>query len=244
MTSLQQLLQQPGVRLITITGTFGVGKTSLALAVSHEVQPHFADGVTFISLAPLSDPILLIPTIAQTLQVPEVPSRLEIDSLKDFLQRRQILLVLDNFEHIISVAPILSELLTSCPDLRCLVTSREPLRLRGEQEFLLSPLAIPEQTITEGLLEYSSVALFVQRAQAAQFDFELTEHNALDVAGICTLFGRVAVGPGVGCRSDQIFPTTGDVEPTTKCSLTTLAGRGTRPTRPATDPATGRSVEL
>ena len=105
----------------------------------------FNDGVFFISLAPISDPTLMIPTIAQLLGVTESPSRLLLNSLKDFLRDKQTLLLLDNFEQIISVAPLLTELLEACARLQILVTSREALRLRGEHEFPLAPLALPGQ---------------------------------------------------------------------------------------------------
>ena len=178
------------VRLVTLTGPGGVGKTSLALQVAHELSEalsassaqDFADGIFFISLAPISDPTLIIPTIAQILGVTESPNRLLLDTLKDFLRNKQTLLLLDNFEQIVSAAPLLSELLSDCAGLRMLVTSRESLRLRGEHEFPLSPLALPDLPSVEQLSQSPSIALFVQRAQAIQPDFQLTSGNAAAVA--------------------------------------------------------------
>jgi predicted ATPase/DNA-binding CsgD family transcriptional regulator len=180
-------------RLITITGAGGVGKTRLALQVCRDIaaQRLYADSVHVVSLAPISDPTLIVPTIAKTLGVNEAPDRLLFESLKTFLRNKQWLLLLDNFEQVIDAAPLLTELLSACEQLRLLVTSREALRVRGEQEFPLSPLALPDLVVmpdkpaVETLLQYPSVALFVQRAQESKPDFQLTSENALAVAELC-----------------------------------------------------------
>ena len=185
IATLRQLLKRVDVRLVTITGPGGVGKTSLALQVAHELQDAFTHGVFFVSLAAATESNLIIPTIAHTLGVTESPSRLLLNSLKDFLRTRQILLLLDNFEQIISVAPLLTELLETCAELRMLVTSREALHLRGEHEFPLAPLALPSQPSFEDLLQYPGIALFVERAQAIQPHFHLTPDNSNAVAEIC-----------------------------------------------------------
>jgi predicted ATPase/DNA-binding CsgD family transcriptional regulator len=185
IATLHKLLRQPEVRLVTITGPGGVGKTSLALQVARELQDAFHDGVFFVPLAAITESTLIIPTIAHTLGVTESSSRLLLDSLKDFLRDKQTLLLLDNFEQIISIAPLLTELLKACASLRILVTSREALRLRGEQEFPLAPLALPGQPSFENMSQYPGIALFVERAQAIQPDFQLTPENANAVVEIC-----------------------------------------------------------
>jgi predicted ATPase/DNA-binding CsgD family transcriptional regulator len=204
LAEAQQLLESS--RLLTITGPGGVGKTSLAVHVAFVAQDSFSDGVFFISLAPISDPTIVLPTIAQSLNLPESPRRLWLDSLKDYLHDRQVLLLLDNFEQIMTAAPLLTELLSACARLQLLVTSREALRLRGEREFRLSPLGLPDQPAIDVLLASPSVALFVQRAQAAQPEFRLTPQNAAAVAEICTRLDGLPLALELAAARIRLLP--------------------------------------
>src|SRR5437764_6117987 len=174
------LLGQPEVRLVTLTGTGGVGKTRLGLQVATDLLDDFADGVCFIQLAPVSDPALVVATIAGALGVKEIGERALFDLLKAYLRGKRRLLVLDNFEQVLAAAPELSDLLAGCPQLKILVTSRAVLHIRGEHEFPVQPLALPDLThlpVSEALSQYAAVALFLQSAQAAKPDFQLTGAN-------------------------------------------------------------------
>ena len=176
------------VRLLTLTGTGGVGKTRLAIEAARRAYALFPDGVTFVGLAPLGDPSLVIPTIAQTLGLREVEGRSAKDALYAYLIDSRMLLVLDNLEHLLEVVPEIISLIDACPHLSVLATSRAPLRVRGEQEYPVGPLGVPDPTRTPMVDEVkgsAAVELFVERARAALPSFALTESNAASVAAIC-----------------------------------------------------------
>ena len=177
-----------GVRLLTLTGPGGVGKTRLALEAAGQARDLFPDGVAFAGLAPLGDAALVVPTIARTLGLKEAEDRNAREALHAYLGERRFLLVLDNLEHLLEVVPEIVALVEACPDLTVLATSRAPLRVRGEQEFPVGPLGMPDPASTPlvgAVAGTPAVELFVERARTASPSFELTEANATAVAAIC-----------------------------------------------------------
>ena len=185
----KSLLSRPEVRLLTLTGTPGVGKTRLGLQVATELSGTFADEVCFVSLAPLRDPELVLPTLTQALSLPEARGRSPLEHLQACLYDQHLLLLLDNFEQVASAAVLLVEVLQACPDLKALVTSRAVLHVRGEYELQVPPLDLPDPkqfADVELLRRKAAVALFTQRAQALVPDFALTSTNAPTIAAICT----------------------------------------------------------
>ncbi|MGI9145267.1 MAG: ATP-binding protein [Chloroflexota bacterium] len=172
-------------RLLTLMGPGGVGKTRLCIAVAAAVAGEYGDGVIFVDLATLRDHRLVPATIARALELRESGGHSARELILNCLRERQVLLLLDNFEHLPEAAPLVAELLASCPGLNLLVTSRAALRLRGERRFVVAPLAAVERDEpVEAIGASAAVRLFVERAQAVQPDFELAEGSARDVARI------------------------------------------------------------
>jgi predicted ATPase/DNA-binding XRE family transcriptional regulator len=187
--ALVRLFQQERVRLLTLMGPAGVGKTRMAMQVAMTVQEDFPDGVCFIELAPLRDPAQLIPAIAQHLRVPEYGATPLEETLAAAIGERQMLLVLDNLEQILSAATSISRLLMRCAQLKVLATSRAALQVRGEYRYPLAPLAFPDPDRLPAIAKvasYPAVALFCQRAQAILPDFAMhTQADAQVIAQLC-----------------------------------------------------------
>jgi predicted ATPase/DNA-binding CsgD family transcriptional regulator len=188
IAAVRLLILREEVRLLTLVGTPGIGKTRLSLETAATFLSEFPDGVYFVPLAPISDPTLVANTIAQSLSIHETGEQPITEMLKHYLREKSLLLVLDNFEHLLPAAPLVAELLAASSNLKVLATSREALRLYGEQEYPVPPLALPDPKRSDGietLGECEAVALFVRRAQAAKPIFELTQENANAIADIC-----------------------------------------------------------
>jgi predicted ATPase/transcriptional regulator with XRE-family HTH domain len=183
-----RLLRTPATRLVTLTGPGGIGKTRLGTQVAAHMLDDFSDGVYFVDLAPIRDPALVISAIAQTLGIKETGGQPLVTQLTQFLADTCLLLLLDNVEQVLDAAPLLGTILAAAPGVRMLATSRERLRLRGEKEVAVAPLALPdcvELPPLDQLAQYAAVALFLQRALDTKPDFQLTNANAAAVAEIC-----------------------------------------------------------
>jgi predicted ATPase len=188
VSMLLSLLGRPEVRLITLLGPGGVGKTRLALHITTHMQHTFCDGVHFVPLAMVRDPGMVVPALAESLHLQESRGYSLLEQVHSALQDRHTLLVLDNFEHVVQTAPMLEELLLSCPSLKILVTSRDILHLRMEQQFPLAPFPVPEhgsQIDLADLAENLAVMLFVERVRTILPTFQLTPANASAIADIC-----------------------------------------------------------
>jgi len=201
------LLLDEVVPLLTLTGPGGVGKTRLALALAQDVRTSFVDGVIFVDLAPVRDPDLVLPTIAQALSIRVDDVRPIADILTTALRPRQALLLLDNCEQVVEAAPLIADLLVTCPALQVVTTSRVPLRVRGEHLLPVSPLSLPpaSNASLEVLAASDAVSLFVARAHAADPAFALTAATAGDVAAICARLDGLPLALELAASRLRIF---------------------------------------
>lgn len=211
IANISSFINQQKVRLFTLLGPAGVGKTRLALQVGFEVQEEFENGVFFVDLSVTDEPEQVVSIIAQTLGVREGmgENRPLADMLKDYLNRKRMLLILDNFEQVVQAGRFVVELLASSPELEVIVTSREPLHVRGEREFPVPSLSLPEQSVgqlVERLTKYESVRLFIDRAVAAKPDFSVTIENAQAVAEICINLDGLPLAIELAAARIKILP--------------------------------------
>lgn len=208
IADLVDMLSRRNVALVTLTGPGGTGKTRLGLQVGADLLDAFPDGVWFVDLAALTEPGLVISTIAQTLGVKEAGQQPILNTLKSYLKEKHLLLLLDNFEQVVEAAGSVSQIILSCAHIKVIVTSRIPLRIRGEKEYPVSPLALPDPgrlPAAERLAEYDAIKLFVDRATEVKPNFQLGHVNATAIAEICARLDGLPLAIELAAARIRVF---------------------------------------
>ncbi|MDF2702547.1 MAG: adenylate/guanylate cyclase protein [Rubrobacteraceae bacterium] len=209
VSEIAERVKSKEVRLLTLTGPGGIGKTRLALQAGADLLEEFFDGVFFVALATVTDPELLPSTIAEPLGVREVGEQPLEESLEAYLREKELLLILDNFEQVLEGTPFVGDLLGACPKLKVLATSRIPLKLYGEQEYPVPPLTLPDPRVLpplEVLTQYEAVRLFVERARAVKPDFSVTNECAPAVAEICARLDGLPLAIELAAARVKVLP--------------------------------------
>src|SRR6266700_2251936 len=209
VAAIEDMLLRPEVRLLTVAGIGGIGKTRLALQIATHMRSSFADGVCFAWLASTSDAALIPSIIAETLGIQQVGNLSIFEQVTLFLHDKQLLLILDNFEQLVTAASLLEDLLAVCPGLKIVVTSRTVLRLRAEFEYPLEPLTLPDlgrSPNDTGIRQSTAIALFVQSARMVNPNFQLTQTNARIIAEICVQLDGLPLAIELAAARIRLLP--------------------------------------